>query len=121
MIDDRSMQDYLFTVGDPDCFRCLRTLLTYTKCAMEASVLFRKSGVELSRMDEVIGKLSRVGIVSVNRVIVNGRERTIVEFHSHRCELSLLPMLVAAYSHRMIQTAARRSCYGRTEPVIAEL
>ncbi len=120
IIDDRYMQEFLFTIGDPDCFRCVRTLLTHMECAIEGSVLCKKSGVDPSRMDEVLGKLRRAGIVDVRQVIVNGHERTIVEFHSYMSELSLLPLFAAAYSQKRIRLGARRSSYGRKEPIIKE-
>ncbi len=118
IIDDQHMQDFLFTIGDEDCFRCVRTLLTYNECAIEWSVLCKKSGVELSRMDEVLEKLCQVGIVGVRQVMVNGRERTIVEFYSYMSELSLIPFFAAAYSHKRLRAGARRSSYERTEPII---
>lgn len=71
MIDDPDMQEFLFAVGDPDGFRCIRYLLTATECAVEGSLLFRKSGADPNRMDEVLGKLSKAGIVSVNSVNIN--------------------------------------------------
>ena len=118
IIDDPDMQDFLFAAGDPDGFKCLRYLLTTTACAIEASLLAKKSGADPERIDEITEKLALAGIVYVNRVNINGRERTIVKYRAEWCVQSLLSLFAAAYAHKRIRTAARRSSYTRTEPIL---
>jgi len=118
IIDDTDMQAFLFAAGDPDGFRCIRYLLTKTSCAIEASLLARKSGADPERMDEVTEKLSQAGIVYVHHVNINGSERTIVKYRAEWCTQALLSLFAAAYAHKRIRTAARRSSYTRTEPVL---
>ena len=120
IIDDPDMQDFLFAAGDPHGFKCIRYLLTTTACAIEASLLAKKSGADPERMDEVTKKLALAGIVYVNRVNINGSERTIVKYRAEWCTQALLAFFAAAYSHKRIRTAARRSSYTRTDPVIKE-
>jgi len=43
---------------------------TKTSCAIEASLLARKSSADPERMDEVIEKLAQAGIVYVHRVMI---------------------------------------------------
>ena len=118
IIDDPDMQAFLFAAGDPDGFRCIRYLLTKTSCAIEASLLARKSGADPERMDEVTEKLSHAGIVYRDRVNINGRERTIIKYRAEWCTQALLSLFAAAYAHKRIRTASRRSSYTRTEPVL---
>lgn len=121
IVDDPDMQNFLFAVGDPDCFKCIRYLLTKDEFfAIEASLLLKQSGADESRLTEVIEKLWNATIIWVDDVTIDGKPRRIVKCLAWRLGIALLPFFASAYSFRRMLMACKRSSGMRTKPILTE-
>ncbi len=76
---DGKTAGFLTAVGDPDLLKCVFWLLGRPSGRIEASLIPKRAGADVSRTDEIVSKLETVGAVSVETFSVNGIERRIAD------------------------------------------
>ena len=97
---DGKTAEFLAAVGDPDVLKCVLWLLSRDSGRIEASLIPKKAGADVSRTDEIISKLKAIGAVSVETFSVGGIERRIADSRVLDCffKAPMLLMLSAAWT-----------------------
>ena len=76
---DGKTAEFLAAVGDPDVLKCVLWLLSRDSGRLEASLIPKRAGADVSRTDEIVSKLETVGAVSVETFSVGGAKRRIAD------------------------------------------
>jgi len=76
---DGKTAGFLAAIGDPDVLKCVFWLLGRPSGRIEASLIPKRAGADVSRTGEIVAKLETVGAVSVESFSVNGIERRIAD------------------------------------------
>ena len=76
---DEKTAEFLASVGDPDVLKCVLWLLSREGGRIEASLIPKKAGADVSKTNEIISKLTAIGAVSVETFSVSGIERHIAD------------------------------------------
>ena len=76
---DERLPGFLAAIGDPDVFRCVLWIFGHETKPIEASLLVKKAGADPARTDEVLEKLVKIGAISLETYVINGRERVIAD------------------------------------------
>lgn len=74
---DERIPGWFAPLSDPDVYRCLLTLCAEESSHTELSVLMKKSGVDPARGEDVGAALTKMGVITVETVTVNGQKRRI--------------------------------------------
>ena len=109
---DGKTGEFLAAIGDPDVLKCVFWLLGRPSGRLEASLIPKRAGADVSRTSEIVQKLETVGAISVETFAVNGVERRIAdnlapEFY---CKGPMLLLLSAAWTCANV----RASCWYHT-------
>ena len=97
---DGKTAGFLTAVGDPDVLKCVLWLLSRDSGRIEASLIPKKAGADVSRTDEILSKLKAIGAVSVETFSVGGIERRIADSCALDCffKAPMLLLLSAAWT-----------------------
>ncbi|MBO7405817.1 MAG: helix-turn-helix transcriptional regulator [Clostridia bacterium] len=74
---DKRLPGFLAAIGDPDVFRCVLWIFGHETKPIEASLLVKKAGADPARTDEILDRLVKIGAISLETYVINGRERII--------------------------------------------
>ncbi len=115
--DNHNIEQLFSSLGDSDVYKCVMYLLSREAGKIELSALIKKSGADLSRIDEIKSKLGKIDTdsIRVQELNVDGTAGTIVTYdYPH----ALLMLLAAAYACTITGFAENIQINARENPIL---
>ena len=115
--DNTNIEELSAVLGDRDVYRCVMYLLTQEEKSMELSALLKQAGVPLTRMDEIVEKLTNIdtGAIKVREEYIDGTSYRIVSYN-YSC--SILMLLAAAYACTVAKNGKNSFSVKRRTPIL---
>ncbi len=116
--DNENLESLFDAMGDRDVRRCVMYLLSGPTRSITLSALIEKSGIPLSRMDEIGEKLAKIdrGSIKIRRETIDNEMCTIVSYSD--TSPGILMLLAAAYACSVGGYASRSRNAQRREPIL---
>lgn len=116
--DNEAIENLFDAMGDSDVRKCLMYLLSGTRRSITLSALLERSGVPLSRMEEIAEKLTNIdrSSIRIRCERINDEQCTIVSYTDTKP--GILMLLAAAYACSVSRYGSRSQRVQRDEPIL---
>ena len=114
---DERIPGWFAPLSDPDVYRCLLTLCAEEPPHTELSVLMKKSGVDPARAEEVGAALAKMGVLTVETVTVNGRERRIASLWNMSMRNMIITLIASVRAAYLRNRGHHRGAQFRDRPL----